>query len=147
MRSHGIISQLTPPYMPQHNSVTERRNRSLLNMVQSMMSLTTLPMSFWGYGLESIARILNMVPTKKVNKTPYEIWHGKVPNLSYLKNSLISQEESGNVGIKSLLMFFGLLLLLFVVSSAQDCSAEVNAASENMLEVTTAREYQVNVAS
>ncbi|GJZ85684.1 retrotransposon protein, putative, ty1-copia subclass [Tanacetum coccineum] len=26
-----------------------------------------------------------MVPTKKVNKTPYEMWHGKVPNLSYLK--------------------------------------------------------------
>ncbi|GJY18052.1 retrotransposon protein, putative, ty1-copia subclass [Tanacetum coccineum] len=26
-----------------------------------------------------------IVPTKKVDKTPYEIWHGKVPNLSYLK--------------------------------------------------------------
>nr|GFC58939.1 retrovirus-related Pol polyprotein from transposon TNT 1-94 [Tanacetum cinerariifolium] len=37
------------------------------------------------YALESIVRILNMVPTKKVDKTPYEIWHGKVPNLSYLK--------------------------------------------------------------
>ncbi|GKB39848.1 hypothetical protein Tco_0884790, partial [Tanacetum coccineum] len=28
-----------------------------------------------------------------------------------------------------------------------NCSAEVNAASENMLEVTTASEYQVNAAS
>nr|GEX35059.1 hypothetical protein [Tanacetum cinerariifolium] len=35
--------------------------------------------------LESAARILNMVPTKKDDKTPYELWHGKVPNLSYLK--------------------------------------------------------------
>ncbi|GJU15468.1 retrotransposon protein, putative, ty1-copia subclass [Tanacetum coccineum] len=35
--------------------------------------------------LESAVRILNMVPTKKVDKTPYEIWHGKAPNLSYLK--------------------------------------------------------------
>nr|GFB26429.1 hypothetical protein [Tanacetum cinerariifolium] len=26
-----------------------------------------------------------MVPTKKGDKTPYELWHGKVPNLSYLK--------------------------------------------------------------
>nr|GEY45289.1 hypothetical protein [Tanacetum cinerariifolium] len=34
---------------------------------------------------ESAVCILNMVPTKKVDKTPYEIWHGKVPNLSYLK--------------------------------------------------------------
>nr|GFB37645.1 retrotransposon protein, putative, Ty1-copia subclass [Tanacetum cinerariifolium] len=37
------------------------------------------------YALETAARILNMVPTKKVDKTPYELWHGKVPNLSYLK--------------------------------------------------------------
>ncbi|GJX72047.1 hypothetical protein Tco_0309218, partial [Tanacetum coccineum] len=36
-------------------------------------------------GGESVARILNMVPTKKVGKMPYEIWNEKVPNLSYLK--------------------------------------------------------------
>ncbi|GKB69222.1 retrotransposon protein, putative, ty1-copia subclass [Tanacetum coccineum] len=63
-------------------------------MVQSMMNLTTLTMSFWGYTLQSAARILNMVLTKKVDKTPYEIWHEKVINLSYLKNSIISQEPS-----------------------------------------------------
>ncbi|GJU84692.1 retrovirus-related pol polyprotein from transposon TNT 1-94 [Tanacetum coccineum] len=34
---------------------------------------------------ESATRILNMVPTKKVDKTPYELWYGKIPNLSYLK--------------------------------------------------------------
>ncbi|GJV42199.1 retrotransposon protein, putative, ty1-copia subclass [Tanacetum coccineum] len=31
------------------------------------------------------ARILNMVLTKKVERTPYEIWHGKAPKLSYLR--------------------------------------------------------------
>ncbi|GJU42518.1 retrotransposon protein, putative, ty1-copia subclass [Tanacetum coccineum] len=50
-----------------------------------MMNLTSLPLSFWDYALESATRILNMVPTKKVDKTPYELWYGKVPNLSYLK--------------------------------------------------------------
>ncbi|GJR80639.1 retrotransposon protein, putative, ty1-copia subclass [Tanacetum coccineum] len=78
-------SDLTPPYTPQHNGVSERRNRTLLDMVRSMMNLTTLPLSFWDYALESATRILNMVPTKKVDKTPYELWYGKVPNLSYLK--------------------------------------------------------------
>ncbi|GKE94070.1 hypothetical protein Tco_1578925, partial [Tanacetum coccineum] len=34
-------------------------------MVRSMMNLTTLPLSFWDYALESATRILNMVPTKK----------------------------------------------------------------------------------
>ncbi|GKE37286.1 retrotransposon protein, putative, ty1-copia subclass [Tanacetum coccineum] len=56
-------------------------------MVRSMMNLTTLPLSFWDYALESATRILNMVPTKKVDKIPYELWYGKVPNLSYLKDT------------------------------------------------------------
>ncbi|GJS92760.1 integrase, catalytic region, zinc finger, CCHC-type containing protein [Tanacetum coccineum] len=54
-------------------------------MVRSMMNLTTLLLSFWDYALESATRILNMVPTKKFDKTPYELWNGKVSNLSYLK--------------------------------------------------------------
>ncbi|GKB31761.1 hypothetical protein Tco_0871162 [Tanacetum coccineum] len=37
------------------------------------------------YALASATRILNMVLTKKVDKTPYELWYEKVPNLSYLK--------------------------------------------------------------
>ncbi|GKF13895.1 hypothetical protein Tco_0055357 [Tanacetum coccineum] len=57
-------------------------------MVLSMMNLTTLPLSFRDYALESAARILNMVPTKKVDKTPYELWYRKVPNLSYLKETI-----------------------------------------------------------
>ncbi|GJT15474.1 retrotransposon protein, putative, ty1-copia subclass [Tanacetum coccineum] len=70
LKEHGIIAHRTPPYTPQHNGVSERRNKTLLDMVRSMMSQTTLPKSFWDYALESVARILNMVPTKKVEKTP-----------------------------------------------------------------------------
>ncbi|GJZ43546.1 retrotransposon protein, putative, ty1-copia subclass [Tanacetum coccineum] len=80
--------ELTPPYTPQHNRVSERRNRTLLDMVRSMMNLTTLSLSFWDYALESATLILNMVLTKKVDKTPYELWYGKVPNLSYLKETI-----------------------------------------------------------
>nr|GEY06682.1 hypothetical protein [Tanacetum cinerariifolium] len=72
LKDHGIIAHRTPPYTPQYNGVSERRNRTLLDMVRSMMSQTTLSKSFWDYALETAARILNMVPTKKVEKTPYE---------------------------------------------------------------------------
>nr|GEZ77723.1 retrotransposon protein, putative, Ty1-copia subclass [Tanacetum cinerariifolium] len=85
LKDHRIIAHRTPPYTSQHNGVSERRNRTLLYMVRSMMSQTTLPKSFWDYALETAARILNMVPTKKVEKTPYEVWHGQAPKLSYLK--------------------------------------------------------------
>ncbi|GKD90856.1 retrotransposon protein, putative, ty1-copia subclass [Tanacetum coccineum] len=85
LKGYGIVQQLTPPYTPQQNEVSERRNHTLLDMVRSMMNLTTLPLSFWDYALETATHILNMVPNKKVDKTPYELWYGKVPNVSYLK--------------------------------------------------------------
>ncbi|KAJ9553326.1 hypothetical protein OSB04_017371 [Centaurea solstitialis] len=81
----GIVSQLTPPYTPQMNGVSERRNRTLLDMVRTMMCHSTLPMSFWGHALETAAHILNRAPTKSVEKTPYELWKGKKPNISFLR--------------------------------------------------------------
>ncbi|KAJ9544763.1 hypothetical protein OSB04_024470 [Centaurea solstitialis] len=81
----GIVLQLTTPYTLQMNGVSERRNRTLLDMVRSMMCHSSLPVSFWGHALETAAHILNRVPTKSVEKTVYEIWTGKKPKLSFLK--------------------------------------------------------------
>ncbi|KAK8617349.1 hypothetical protein V6N13_080266 [Hibiscus sabdariffa] len=85
LKECGIVSQLTPPGTPQWNGVSERRNRTLLDMVRSMMSHTDLPTSFWGYALETAAFTLNRVPSKSVQKTPHEIWNGKHPNMSFMK--------------------------------------------------------------
>lgn len=85
LAENGIVQHLTSPYTPKQNGVSERRNRTLQDMIRSMFTLTTLPFSFWDYALESTIYILNMVPTKKVDKTPYDLCTRKAPNLSYLK--------------------------------------------------------------
>jgi hypothetical protein len=85
LKSCGIVPQLTPAGTPQRNGVSEGRNRTLLDMVRSMMSQSDLPLSFWGYALETATFTLNRVPSKSVVKTPYEMWTGKTPNLSFLK--------------------------------------------------------------
>jgi transposase InsO family protein len=41
----GIVAQYSMPGEPQQNEVAERRNRTLMNMVQSMISYSTLPVS------------------------------------------------------------------------------------------------------
>nr|GFA37520.1 hypothetical protein [Tanacetum cinerariifolium] len=84
-----IVQQLTPPYTPQHNRVSERRNRTLLDMVRSMMNPTTLPLSFWDYALEAAACILNMVSTKK-RDTPDKLQQRSVKCIfiGYLKETM-----------------------------------------------------------
>ena len=80
LKQCGIVSQLTPPGTPQCNGVSECRNHTLLDMVRSMLSLTDLPLSFWGYALETTAFTLNRAPSKSVETTSYELWFGN--NLS-----------------------------------------------------------------
>ena len=84
LKQCGIVSQLTPPGTQECNGVSERRNRTLLDMVQSMMSLTNLPLSFWGYAFETAAFMLNRAPSKSVETTPYELSFGKKPKSSFL---------------------------------------------------------------
>ena len=50
-----------------------------------MMGFASLPISFWGYALESACYLLNRIPSKSVIKTPYEIWTGRKPALSHLR--------------------------------------------------------------
>jgi hypothetical protein len=56
-----------------------------MDMVRSMMSYSTLPLSLWMEALKTAIHILNRVPSKSVPKTPYELWTGKVPSLHHLR--------------------------------------------------------------
>ena len=76
LKQCGIVSQLTPLVTSQLNGVSEHHNRTLLDIVQSMMSLTDLPLSFWGYALETAAFTLNRAPSKSIEMTTYELWFG-----------------------------------------------------------------------
>ena len=80
-----IVSLLTPSGTPLHNGVSERHNRTLFDIVQSIMSLTDLPLSFWGYALETAAFTLNRAPSESVEVTQYELWFSKKPKLSFFK--------------------------------------------------------------
>ena len=68
LEDHGITSQMSIPGQPQQNRVAERRNRTLLDMVRSIMSYVSLPNFFWGHALETTQYILNLVPSKAVRK-------------------------------------------------------------------------------
>jgi hypothetical protein len=70
LKASGIVLQLTLPGTPQRNGVSECRSQTILDMVRSMMSLTDLPLSFWGYALETTAFTLNKAASKSIEMTP-----------------------------------------------------------------------------
>jgi len=84
-QSVGIIHETTAPYTPQQNGISERKNRVLKEMVNSMLSYSGLSNGFWGEAALTACYLLNRVPNKRNKITPYELWNKKKPNLNYLR--------------------------------------------------------------
>ncbi|KAA0053505.1 ty1-copia retrotransposon protein [Cucumis melo var. makuwa] len=63
----------------------ERKNRTLKEMMNAMLLSSGLSDNMWREAVLSACFILNRIPHKRLDKTPYELWKGHAPNLSYLK--------------------------------------------------------------
>ncbi|GAU24969.1 hypothetical protein TSUD_312040 [Trifolium subterraneum] len=84
--SKGIKRQLTTAYTPQQNGVSERKNRTLLNMIRSMLVCKNVPKIFWPEALKWATYILNRSPTISVkNMTPEEAWSGTKPSVTHFR--------------------------------------------------------------
>ena len=82
MITHVLLMYSIPG---EKNGVVERRNRTLMDMVRSMMSYSNLPLGLWMEALKPAIHIPNRVPSKSVPKTSYELWTGRVPSLQHLR--------------------------------------------------------------
>ena len=56
---HGIRRQLTAAYTPQQNGVAEHKNRTIMNMVRSMLLAKKLPKTFWPEAVNWTMHVLN----------------------------------------------------------------------------------------
>jgi transposase InsO family protein len=82
---NGLIHQRSAPYTPQQNGVAERKNRILVDMLNVMIISARLSFNLWGKTLLTACHVHNRVLSKKIQSSPYELWNGKKPNLSYFK--------------------------------------------------------------
>jgi transposase InsO family protein len=73
LEEHGIYAQYTMTGTPQQNGVAEMNNRTLMDMVRSMLSNSSLPISLWMEALKTAVYLLNRVLYKTVPKTPFEL--------------------------------------------------------------------------
>jgi hypothetical protein len=62
---------LTAPYTPQQNGVIKRKNRTILDMVRSMIKTKEMPKEFWAEPVQCAVHIQNRCPHAFLNnKTP-----------------------------------------------------------------------------
>ncbi|KAL5569300.1 hypothetical protein UlMin_025875 [Ulmus minor] len=83
---NGFDHNFSAPRTPQQNGVVERKNRSIQEMARTLLNENNLPKYFWGEAVHASCYVLNRVSIRPIlKKTPYELWKGKKPNISYFK--------------------------------------------------------------
>ncbi|GJX24550.1 putative ribonuclease H-like domain-containing protein [Tanacetum coccineum] len=71
---------------PQQNRVAERKNRTLIEAARTMLVDSKLPTTFWAEVVNTACYVQNRVLViKPHNKTPYELFHGRTPSLSFMR--------------------------------------------------------------
>jgi len=56
-QSTSIIHEVTAPYTPHQNVVVERKNRTLTEMVNAILSKSSLSEGFWGEAMLTVCYI------------------------------------------------------------------------------------------
>jgi hypothetical protein len=122
LEEKGIQQELTTPDTPQHNSIAEHMNRTLLDKVRAMLIDAKLPESYWYDTLEYAALLHNVIPTRALGDiTPEEAWSSNKPDVSRLRIFgsrvfvHIPDVQRGKLTAKSLVCTF--------LGHAQNCKA------------------------
>jgi len=83
---HGIKRQLIVASTPQQNGLCERKNRTILNMVRSLLRGSRILKSFWPEAINWSIHILNRSLTLAIqNMTPEEAWSGQRPTVDHFR--------------------------------------------------------------
>ena len=81
-----IKRELTTPYNPQQNGVVERKNRTIMEAVKTMIYDQDLPMHLWAEAARTAVYVQNRISHSALGfKSPEEVFTGKKTEVSHLK--------------------------------------------------------------
>nr|GEU36999.1 putative ribonuclease H-like domain-containing protein [Tanacetum cinerariifolium] len=85
-RMKGIKREFSVPRTPQQNGIAERKNRTLIEAARTMLADSLIPISFWAKAVNTACYVQNrLLVTKPHNKTPYELLHGRIPCIGFMR--------------------------------------------------------------
>lgn len=86
LATNGIIHQVSCPYTPEQNGVSERKNRHIKETAVTLMHQAHVPSKFWNYSCALAVYLINRMPTVNLhNCSPFEKLYNKTPNLDHIK--------------------------------------------------------------
>jgi transposase InsO family protein len=86
LKVNGIIHQISIPYNPQQNGLSERVNRTVVEKARTMLQDAGMSRAYWGEAVSTAIYLKNHSPTTALNnKIPEEVWTGKKVNLAHLR--------------------------------------------------------------
>nr|GEW16634.1 ribonuclease H-like domain-containing protein [Tanacetum cinerariifolium] len=82
----GIMRHYSVARTPQQNGVAKQRNKTLIEAARTMLADLKMPTTFWAEAVNTACYVQNRVLViKPQNKTPYELFHGRTPAISFLR--------------------------------------------------------------
>ncbi|GJW26681.1 putative ribonuclease H-like domain-containing protein [Tanacetum coccineum] len=82
----SFITEIENLVDKKQNGVAERRNRTLIEAARTMLADSKLPTTFWAEAVNTACYVQNRVlVVKPHNKTPYELFRGRTPALSFIR--------------------------------------------------------------
>ncbi|GKA94706.1 retrovirus-related pol polyprotein from transposon TNT 1-94 [Tanacetum coccineum] len=79
-----ISQNFSSPYTPEQNGVAERKNKTLIEAARTMLNGSVLSKHFWTEAVRIACYTQNRsIIFKRHDKTPYEIFKERIPNISY----------------------------------------------------------------
>ena len=82
--SNGIKQEFSAPYTPEENSKIERARGTVTGMTRCMMATAGVPKQFSPFALSTAIYLKNRSIHSAHGKTPFEMFHGRKPDLSHL---------------------------------------------------------------
>ncbi|OMP01767.1 Integrase, catalytic core [Corchorus capsularis] len=90
-QTHGISHLQTPPHTPEHNGISERRHRHVVETGLALLSQAKLAFTFWNFAFKIATYLMNPMPTPILDEI-------SLPSSS-LESSSLQQSSPNTVSV------------------------------------------------
>lgn len=86
LSTHGISHLTTPPHTPEHNGMSERKHRHVVETGLSLLSSAQMPLTYWPLAFATAVFLINRLPTPILSHiSPFQKLFSTPPNYHKLR--------------------------------------------------------------